>query len=71
MQLGRRIGATTVLVRTGYGEQAAAEGHARADHVVADLKEAAEWISAILSSEDAAPAPQLGSAGAGPIATRE
>ncbi len=46
IDLGKQLGATTVLVRTGYGEQYAAE--AGADYVVADLLEAAEVIATLL-----------------------
>jgi len=44
LELGRRVGATTLLVRTGYGAEA--EGHCRglADYVVDDLLRAAEVI---------------------------
>lgn len=41
MELGRRVGATTILVRTGHGADADASG---ADHVAADLAEAAGVI---------------------------
>ena len=44
VDLGRAVGATTVLVRTGHGERESASGAARADHVVADLAEAAALI---------------------------
>lgn len=52
MGLGRAIGATTILVRTGHGEEelAAGAGH-KADHVVADLSEAAGVILDIVLSE--------------------
>ena len=46
IDLGKRIGATTILVRTGYGEQHAPA--TSADHVAADLLEAAEVIATIL-----------------------
>jgi D-glycero-D-manno-heptose 1,7-bisphosphate phosphatase len=45
IELGRAIGATTILVRTGYG--AAVEGSASADHVVDDLPAAADLIASI------------------------
>jgi D-glycero-D-manno-heptose 1,7-bisphosphate phosphatase len=49
MGLGRVIGATTMLVRTGHGEAELAVGAgARADRVVADLPEAAEIIRDIV-----------------------
>jgi D-glycero-D-manno-heptose 1,7-bisphosphate phosphatase len=52
MGLGRTIGATTILVRTGHGgEELAAGAGAQADHVVADLSEAAGVILDIVLSE--------------------
>jgi D-glycero-D-manno-heptose 1,7-bisphosphate phosphatase len=47
--LGRALGATTLLVRTGHGEATLARGEARADHVVADLRAAAERIEGLLT----------------------
>jgi D-glycero-D-manno-heptose 1,7-bisphosphate phosphatase len=49
MELGRAIGATRVLVRTGYGAETQAAG-AAVDHVVADLREAATLIEGLLQS---------------------
>jgi D-glycero-D-manno-heptose 1,7-bisphosphate phosphatase len=46
VDLGKHLGATTFLVRTGYGEQYAAE--AGSDYVVADVLAAAEVIATIL-----------------------
>ena len=46
--LGRAVGATTMMVRTGYGELALASGAVDADHVVADLAEAAAVIERIV-----------------------
>jgi D-glycero-D-manno-heptose 1,7-bisphosphate phosphatase len=43
IELGRRLGSTTFLVRTGYGAQCEKEG-VRADHNVADVLEAAQVI---------------------------
>jgi D-glycero-D-manno-heptose 1,7-bisphosphate phosphatase len=52
MGLGRAIGATTILVRTGHGEDELAAGaDAQADHVVGDLSEAAGVILDIVLSE--------------------
>jgi D-glycero-D-manno-heptose 1,7-bisphosphate phosphatase len=45
IQLGRNIGATAVLVRTGYGELTARDSSVTPDAVVADLSEAAEAIA--------------------------
>jgi D-glycero-D-manno-heptose 1,7-bisphosphate phosphatase len=45
LQMGRRVGAATILVRTGHGEDELANGAADlADHVAADLGEVAEII---------------------------
>jgi histidinol-phosphate phosphatase family protein len=48
IEMGRAVGAATVLVRTGYGREAEASGDARADHVADDLTQAAAWIEANL-----------------------
>jgi D-glycero-D-manno-heptose 1,7-bisphosphate phosphatase len=53
IELGRRVGATTILVRTGYGEEAAADSFLEADYIVADLPEAADLIAELVG----APAP--------------
>lgn len=42
--LGRNIQATTLLVRTGYGAQTAADRHPRPDFIVDNLREAAAVI---------------------------
>jgi D-glycero-D-manno-heptose 1,7-bisphosphate phosphatase len=48
IETGRRVGATTVLVKTGYGEgELAYQSHtwpAQPDHVAADLLDAVAWI---------------------------
>ena len=48
IELGRAVGARTILVRTGYGaglaDDAAELGRITPDGVVADLLEAADWI---------------------------
>jgi D-glycero-D-manno-heptose 1,7-bisphosphate phosphatase len=43
IELGKRLGSRTLLVRTGYGAQSEREG-VRADHIVADVLEAAQVI---------------------------
>jgi D-glycero-D-manno-heptose 1,7-bisphosphate phosphatase len=48
IDLGRAVGATTLLVRTGYGAQAAADATVEADYVVDDLCEAAEAIRRLM-----------------------
>jgi D-glycero-D-manno-heptose 1,7-bisphosphate phosphatase len=51
MGLGRAIGAVTILVRTGHGEDELETGAGgQADHVVADLREAAGVILDIVLS---------------------
>jgi len=52
--LGRALGATTLLVRTGHGAATLARGEAQPDHVVADLQEAAERIDSLLTEPAAA-----------------
>jgi histidinol-phosphate phosphatase family protein len=47
IELGRRLGATTLLVRTGEGSRTEAAGEPRADHVVDDLLEAARVIESL------------------------
>ncbi|MCS6863133.1 MAG: HAD family hydrolase, partial [Abditibacteriales bacterium] len=47
IELGRSVGATTFLVRTGYGAQH--EGAAPADYVVDGLEEAAQVIRGLLN----------------------
>ena len=59
IQLGRRVGATTLLVRTGYGERMAANPEIKPDYVVANLWEAAGVIRRI-PTQQAQPRP-LGS----------
>jgi D-glycero-D-manno-heptose 1,7-bisphosphate phosphatase len=44
VELGQRLGATTLLVRTGYGARCAQEGKVRPDFVTNDLAEAAQII---------------------------
>jgi D-glycero-D-manno-heptose 1,7-bisphosphate phosphatase len=44
IDLGRRVGATTLLVRTGYGAQLASQTTGAADYIVEDVRHAAEVI---------------------------
>jgi D-glycero-D-manno-heptose 1,7-bisphosphate phosphatase len=46
IELGQAVGATTMLVRTGYGAEVEARGAARPDLVADDLLAAAEMIAA-------------------------
>jgi D-glycero-D-manno-heptose 1,7-bisphosphate phosphatase len=48
--LGQRIGATTLLVRTGYGNEEISLGKVNPDFVVEDLAEAAQVVEAILGT---------------------
>jgi D-glycero-D-manno-heptose 1,7-bisphosphate phosphatase len=50
IELGRAIGATTLLVRTGYGAETQARARTPADHVVEDLREAADVIEALVET---------------------
>ena len=51
IELGKRIGAATILVRTGYGAGTAASGAAEPDRIADDLLDAAE-IAAELVEQD-------------------
>lgn len=50
VELGRRVGATTFLVRTGYGSQVAAEAGAAPDYTVADIREASLIIGRLVAA---------------------
>lgn len=52
IELGKNLGATTFLVRTGYGAQVAAEGRVAADYVVDDIAEAARIIERLVNGEE-------------------
>lgn len=49
VELGQRVGATTFLVRTGYGAQVAAEALVTPDYIVDDVREAARVIEQLLA----------------------
>jgi D-glycero-D-manno-heptose 1,7-bisphosphate phosphatase len=49
VELGRRAGATTVLVRTGYGDEVAKDGSVLPDYVADDLAEAAGIIERLIA----------------------
>lgn len=51
VELGKRVGAITFLVRTGYGNQYAAQEGLGQDFTVHDLQEVAAIIGSILSGE--------------------
>jgi D-glycero-D-manno-heptose 1,7-bisphosphate phosphatase len=57
VELGRRIGATTILVRTGYGEEAAEDASVQPDYVVSALPDAADLIASLVDAGEVAPAP--------------
>ncbi len=48
VELGRRAGSTTLLVRTGYGAETAAGAGVAADYIVEDLREAARVIERLI-----------------------
>ena len=52
IELGKRVEATTILVRTGYGALVVVEGAAQADYVVEDLLEAAHVIQGLVVVKD-------------------
>jgi D-sedoheptulose 7-phosphate isomerase len=51
VEMGRRVGATTFLVQTGYGTQVAREGRAQPDHLVDDLRDVATIIEGLMAGE--------------------
>jgi len=44
IEMGQNVGATTILVRTGYGEELASSGTATPSYTAVALGEAAEYI---------------------------
>ncbi len=52
IELGRSVGATTFLVRTGYGAQVAANAVVTPDYVVDGVEEAAHIIQHLLAAEE-------------------
>lgn len=52
IELGRRVGATTLLVRTGYGAQVAAETMVTPDYVVDDVWGAAQVMERLLGADE-------------------
>jgi len=57
IELGQRAGATTILVETGYGKEAACDPVVVADHRAADLAAAADLIASLLASTRGTVAP--------------
>ena len=62
--LGRAIGATTILVRTGHGAAAEADADGLADHVADDLAGAVTIIAGLVAREDRTVGPADGQDGA-------
>jgi phosphoheptose isomerase len=60
IELGRRAGSTTLLVRTGYGAATAAAGDVGADYIVGDLREAARVIEGLIGAGESAGTPGKG-----------
>jgi D-glycero-D-manno-heptose 1,7-bisphosphate phosphatase len=52
IELGHRVGATTFLVRTGYGAQVAAKNAVMPDYVVDDVRDAAQVIKRLLTADE-------------------
>lgn len=52
IELGQRVGATTFLVRTGYGAAVAADAMVRSDYVVDGVWEAAQMIECLLVEDE-------------------
>lgn len=52
VELGRRVGATTFLVRTGYGAEVIAQAPVTCDYVVDDVGQAAQVIARLLSGNE-------------------
>jgi D-glycero-D-manno-heptose 1,7-bisphosphate phosphatase len=52
IEVGRQVGATTFLVRTGYGNQVAAQALVTPDYIVDDLNEAANVIERLLAADE-------------------
>jgi len=49
LELARRVGATAILVRTGYGAEVEAGGQAQPDYVADDLAAAARFVERLLA----------------------
>jgi D-glycero-D-manno-heptose 1,7-bisphosphate phosphatase len=49
IELGRNVGAATILVRTGYGRQLAQSGQVVADYIATDVAEASDMILSVRS----------------------
>jgi D-glycero-D-manno-heptose 1,7-bisphosphate phosphatase len=49
VELGRNVGATTILVQTGYGRQVAADGQTNPDYLANDVRDAARIIAQLIA----------------------
>jgi D-glycero-D-manno-heptose 1,7-bisphosphate phosphatase len=52
IELGKRVGATTFLVRTGYGAQVSADPTVNPDYLVDGVREAAQVIERLLTTNE-------------------
>ena len=57
VELGKNIGATTILVRTGYGRRTEQEQKTQPDYIVENLFEAANLIKGILENDNSSQSP--------------
>ena len=48
--MGRNVDAVSILVRTGYGAEAARQGECRPDHVTNDLAAAATLVQELIGA---------------------
>jgi D-glycero-D-manno-heptose 1,7-bisphosphate phosphatase len=60
IELGQQMGATTLLVRTGYGGEVEGEEPATPDYVVDDISEGAKVIQEITANSRRVPTQELG-----------
>lgn len=52
IDLGKNVGATTILVRSGYGQQTLADGTASPDYVADDVSDAARIIKGLTAANE-------------------
>ena len=60
MEMGKRVGATTLLVGTGYGRQTAEQDGVKPDYLVGDLLEAAQVIASVVNGGASATRQRVG-----------
>ncbi len=51
IELGKRLGATTILVRTGDGAETAASGAAEPDRIAHDILDAADFVAGLIEQD--------------------